>query len=189
VRPRARAAPRPSIVIIDADAAAAERLAISFDRIGWSASAVEPGAALPLLRQQRALVTVLVARGEDELTLLRALKDVHRPTRAVVVLDRPRVDMAVAAVRSGAAEVLVEPVDAEKVLQALEAYRRRRETEDLRLGVVTDNAIEDAIADSDGDLTEAAFRLGVSRRCLELRRAKAPTRLYPRRSRPAQRVS
>src|SRR2546423_900535 len=124
-------------MIVDGDAAAAERIAAAFDRIGWQATACDPALAVQHILRHRP--------DEAALTLLGELKDAHRPSRALVVLTAPRVELAVAAVRAGAAEVLVAPVGAEKILQALEAYRRRRETEDLRLGVLTDNAIADAI--------------------------------------------
>lgn len=176
----------PALLVVDeADRAFAAEISYRFERLGWLVRlcATYDEAKTETQAHVDAILVGVVAQDAAAAEVLREIRVARRGPQIVAVLDTVSVPTAVAVVRVGAADVLVKPVTAEDILAALEAHRLRRQREDVRLGVVTDNAIEDVLADCGGDLTAAAARLGVTRRCLELRRKKRPTSTHPRKTR------
>jgi len=119
--------------------------------------------------------------GRSGLELVRALHDIDRATRIVVLTGYGSIATALEAVRLGATHYLTKPADVDEIIAA---FDRRTDAEvpitdaaqTPSLARVEWEHIHRVLTDCDGNITKAAERLGIHRRSLQRKLAKYPTR-------------
>ena len=174
---------RPSILIVDDDETFRERLGRAFRDREWdvrlAGSYDEAMAAARTESPQHALVDLKMP-GRSGLELVRDLKACDPTTKVVVLTGYGSIATALDAVRLGATHYLAKPADADEIIAAF----GREERAPL---AATDEAfdapslaraewehISRVLADSGGNISEAARRLGLHRRSLQLKLKKYP---------------
>jgi two-component system response regulator RegA len=111
----------------------------------------------------------------DGIELVRALRALDAEMEIVVLTGYGSIVTAVDAVHAGATDYLAKPADAEQILVAL-----RGEGADAGPGEVPSLArvewehMQRVLADCDGNISEAARRLGLHRRSLQRKLSKYP---------------
>src|SRR5690606_3597498 len=105
---------RHLVYILDADAATRDDLAAMLQAAGYQATTVGEvsafNAALARRRPDIALVNAEIG-GADGLAVLRRARAARSGLPVFVLQDRPLVELAVAAIKAGAADVLIKPCD------------------------------------------------------------------------------
>jgi DNA-binding NtrC family response regulator len=167
----------------DADVLKAAALALSREaaRVDVIGAPQELEAALAGRDYDAVLLDMNFAPGEhggtaglDALSRIQALD----PTLSVVLMTvYGGVSLAVEALKQGAADFVLKPWRNEKLIDALAAAtsltRARRAARDsLNLDLIERHAIERALARHDGNISQAAAALGVTRPALYRRMAK-----------------
>jgi two-component system response regulator RegA len=171
-----------SILLVDDDETLRTRLARAFVDRGFEVRTARDGeSALELARTESPELAVVDLRmpGPSGLEVVRELKAVDQTTRIVVLTGYGSIANAVEAVRLGAVNYLTKPADADEVLAAFEA----------KAGTAADEAtatpslartewehINRVLSDCEGNISEAARRLGVHRRSLQRKLQKHPPR-------------
>jgi FixJ family two-component response regulator len=177
---------RHLVYILDPDAAACEALATTLRREGFQASVagdVETfNAALARRRPDLALVNAEIG-GADGLAVLRRARASRRNLPVFVLQDRPLVELAVAAMKAGAADVLIKPLDPERLLLLVQGALRQPRHPRLRPperqigfgGSVEltrrEREVLQLIASGHSN-REAGEHLGISQRTIEVHRAR-----------------
>lgn len=176
---------QPTLLIVDDDRSFREALSASFKRRGYEVrAAASAEEALELCADwtpERAVIDLRMP-GASGLELLRALKRIDQNTEIVLLTGYGSIPTAVEAVRAGAANFLTKPADPEEIEKAFsgesqsvsEAATAVPETPSL------DRAswehIQRVLADCNGNISEAARRLGLHRRTLQRKLQKLPSR-------------
>jgi two-component system response regulator RegA len=171
----------PTMLLVDDDSVFRERLARALRSRGydvWTAGGAAE--ALDLARREspeRAVVDLRMG-GASGLELLAQLKKVDPATEVVVLTGYGSIATAVEATKLGATNYLPKPADAEDILRAFE----RPASGDAAAGAVPIEAptlaraewehINRVLADCDGNISEAARRLGIHRRSLQRKLAR-----------------
>ncbi len=172
----ARAAPhQPSFLIVDDDRVFRERLARALRDRGFEVrSAANGEEALILAREESPEMAVVDLRmpGMSGLDVLRSLVAIDPATRVVVLTGYGSIATAVEAMRLGAANYLPKPADADDILAAFEraeggAANSPPEILAPSLARAEWEHIHRVMADCDGNISEAARRLGLHRRSLQ----------------------
>lgn len=167
----------------DADVLKAAALALSREavRVDVISAPHEVEAALTGREYDAVLLDMNFAPGEHAGDAgLDALRRIHAldPTLSVVLMTvYGGVSLAVEALKRGAADFVLKPWRNEKLVDALAAAtaltRARRSARDsLNLDLIERHAIERALARHDGNISQAAAALGVTRPALYRRMAK-----------------
>lgn len=125
----------PSILVVDDDPGLLTSVRATLLSAGQPEPALlsDPLQALPLVRRYRFPLVMLdlMMPGKDGLTVLQELKSEYPDTECIIVTAVDDIDAAVTAIRYGAYDYLVKPLEAEKLLisvdRALERYHLRRE--------------------------------------------------------------
>lgn len=174
----------PSLLVVDDDDLFRERLGRALEKRGFDVrTASGPTEALRLARQESPELAVVDLRMPDGsgLELLRELLAIDPTTRVVMLTGYGSIATAVEAVRMGAANYLAKPADAEDVLAAFE----RADAPPLEpsgdykapsLARAEWEHINRVLADTGGNISEAARRLGIHRRSLQRKLQKYPPR-------------
>jgi two-component system response regulator RegA len=172
-----------AILLVDDDEVLRERLARSLRSRGYvvvtAAGATE---ALEAARAQRFAYAVVDLRmpGPSGLDLTAALRQQTPDVRVVVLTGYGSIVTAVEAMRLGAHGYLSKPADADDVVAALTgdgaAVAAAREAPAPSLARAEWEHIQRILADTDGNISEAARRLGITRRTLQLKLKKYPPR-------------
>ncbi|AEQ50431.1 response regulator transcription factor [Pelagibacterium halotolerans] len=130
--------------------------------------------------------------GEDMLPALRRIKDMRSGIPVFMLADRPLVDGTVEAMRSGASDVFVKPVDSERFVRAVRETLRRdvhvkpshdgqREVEIRGFAQLTPREREVLQLVTNGQSNKEAGReLGISPRTIEVHRARVMEKLGAR---------
>ena len=174
----AGAPPAPTLVVDDdrafcATLAAALRrrgypvvIAHGFDEALTEAAAWQPARAVVDLRMP----------GRGGLELVGALCSAYPNLRVVVLTGYGSIATAVEAIKLGAVHYLTKPAD---VAEILAAFSREEPTLDVEpaeapmsLGAVEWEHLQQVLADSQGNISEAARRLGMHRRTLQRKLAR-----------------
>lgn len=180
----------PSVLLVDDDDVFRSRLARAFSRRGYDVRGA-PGAeeALALAREESPELAVVDLRmpRRSGLELLRDLKDLDPTTRVVVLTGYGSIATAVEAVRLGATNYVPKPADVDDILLAFErgeapplATIAADDAEDVERFAAPSLAraewehINRVLADSGGNISEAARRLGIHRRSLQRKLQKYP---------------
>jgi DNA-binding NtrC family response regulator len=166
----------------DADVVRAVRLALAnvADRVDAVARLDEVAAALAETAYDVALLDMNLAPGEQSghagLAALAAIHAADETLSVVLMTVYGGVAIAVEALKSGASDFLLKPWRNERLIEALAAAagltRERRASADLSLDRLERHAIERALSRYDGNISQAAAALGLTRPALYRRMEK-----------------
>lgn len=180
---------RERVLLIDDDTVFVQVLTRALAARGFEVSGVNDGAAAlaacVTLRPKFAVLDLKLG-AESGLALIPQLLQVQPGLRILLLTGYASIATAVEAIKRGAHDYLAKPVDADQVVQALLG----------RPGQGADEALPDAppplkrlewehiqrvLTDCEGNISEAARRLGLHRRTLQRKLAKKPVRESPAR--------
>jgi len=165
-----------NVLIIEDDDRLADRLAEAFRDRGLTARVAYDAPTALVLAHERApdrVVLDLRLPGINGLELLPSLLRIAPDAAVVVLTGYGAIPTAVAAVRLGAVTMLQKPANADEILAAFDGSG----------GVALSSPslarsewehIQRVLADCDGNVSEAARRLGLHRRTLQRKRQKYP---------------
>jgi two-component system response regulator RegA len=177
---------RPSLLVVDDDDVLRERLVRAFQERGYDAVGVPDGdRALALAAADPPELAVVDLRmpGRPGLEVVRELIALDPATEVVVLTGYGSIATAVDAIRIGAKHYLTKPADADEILRA---FRREAvpssadsatsgsESETPSLARTEWEHIQRVLSDVNGNVSEAARRLGLHRRSLQRKLAKYP---------------
>ncbi len=164
---------RPSLLLVDDDGVYRERLAKAITARGYEVrTAADAEAAVALAEAESPELAVLDLRmpGESGLDLLRRLKAIDPTTKILMLTGYGSIATALEAVRLGAVHYLTKPVDVDEILAAFDrdgAPAETLDTETPSLARVEWEHLQRVLNDCEGNLSEAARRLGMHRRSLQ----------------------
>ncbi|ADO68991.1 response regulator transcription factor [Stigmatella aurantiaca] len=173
----------PSLLLVDDDTVFRERLARAFRERGFevaTAGSVEEGLAVAQHESPELAVVDLRMPGRGGLELVRELRALDASTRIIVLTGYGSIATAVDAVRLGALNYIPKPADVDDLLAALarglgepspmvaEAFQAPS------LARAEWEHIQRVLADCEGNISEAARRLGLHRRSLQRKLQKYP---------------
>ncbi|MEO8358757.1 MAG: response regulator [Vicinamibacteria bacterium] len=171
-----------SLLVIDDDVIFRGRLAAALRQRGYEVrEATDAASAIELARHdtpERAIVDLRMP-GASGLEVVSALKEMDPSTEILVLTGYGSIATALEAVRRGARDYLTKPVDVDRIVAALEGSSDRPRslepvTQTPSLARVEWEHIHRVLADADGNVSEAARRLGVHRRSLQRKLLKFP---------------
>ncbi|MBI1381531.1 MAG: response regulator [Planctomycetaceae bacterium] len=168
-------AQQPSLLIVDDDRVFRERLARALRDRGYEVrSAANGDEGLALAREESPEFAVVDLRmpGMSGLDVLRSLVQIDPATRVVVLTGYGSIATAVDAMRLGAANFLPKPADADEILAAFERAQGGQPSPSPEilapsLARAEWEHIHRVMADCEGNISEAARRLGLHRRSLQ----------------------
>jgi two-component system response regulator RegA len=175
----------PSILIVDDDGVFRSRLARAFRERGYEAREAgtreEAAASARGDAPEYAVVDLRLPDGSG-LEVVRDLTALDEAIAIVVLTGYGSIATALDALRLGATNYLTKPSDVEEIIAAFTP--RTPSTDELAtadheppsLARVEWEHINRVLADSGGNISEAARRLGIHRRSLQRKLAKYPTR-------------
>ena len=179
---------RPSLLVVDDDDVLRERLVRAFCDRGYDAVGVPDGDRALVLAAadppEFALVDLRMP-GRPGLEVVRELIALDPATRVVVLTGYGSIATAVEAIRIGAKHYLTKPADADEILRALQgetttptldggAAHAGSELETPSLARTEWEHIQRVLTDVNGNVSEAARRLGLHRRSLQRKLSKYP---------------
>jgi len=173
--------PRPSVLVVDDDDVFRTRLARALEDRGYEVrAAADAPTALELARSESPELAVVDLKmpGPSGLDLVRDLVAIDPSTRVLVLTGYGSIASAVEAMRLGAVHYMAKPADADEILAALgrEDERPPSEIRAPSLARAEWEHIQRVLADADGNVSEAARRLGLHRRSLQRKLRKYPPR-------------
>lgn len=164
----------PSLLLVDDDATYRERLAKAITARGYevrTAPDAESATALAEADSPEFAVLDLRMPGESGLDLLRRLMAIDPTTKVLMLTGYGSIATAMEAVRLGAVNYLTKPVDVDDILAAFNPEGSSAEAgadlETPSLARVEWEHIQRVLSDCEGNLSEAARRLGMHRRSLQ----------------------
>jgi two-component system response regulator RegA len=170
-----------TILIVEDDAAFRTVLVRAFRDRGFEAVGAEDGqSALTIARADSPEMAVVDLRLPDGsgLDVVRELKKIDPSTVIVVLTGYGSIATALESIRLGALHYLTKPTDAERILTAfslgLSARPKDLTVDTPSLARVEWEHIQRVLADCDGNVSEAARKLGMHRRSLQRKIAKYP---------------
>jgi len=175
----------PSLLIVDDDRVLRDTLANAFTKRGYRvASAASYDEALSACTNARPSLAVIDLRmpGKGGLELIPELLVIMPDLRIVVLTGYGSIATALEAVRKGAIHYLQKPADVDDILAAFQGdtpaqSARESEAPAPSLDRVEWEHIQRVLADCDGNISEAARRLGIHRRSLQRKLQRyAPTK-------------
>ena len=174
---------RASILLVDDDAAFRKRLAKALSDRGYdvrTASDYHEAIASARDDSPQFAVVDLKMPGRSGLEVVRDLKGIDATTKIVVLTGYGSIATAVDAVKLGATHYLPKPADADEILAALTrddetgAEAKAQEFPAPSLARAEWEHIQRVLSDAGGNVSEAARRLGMHRRSLQLKLRKNP---------------
>ncbi len=175
---------RPSLLLVDDDPVYRERLATAITGRGYDVrTAAGAEEALIQARADSPEYAVLDLRmpGESGLDLLRSMMTIDPTTRVLMLTGYGSIATAMEAVRLGAVNYLTKPADVDDILAAFNREGPNSDAtgdaETPSLARVEWEHIQRVLNDCEGNLSEAARRLGMHRRSLQRKASrKRPSR-------------
>ncbi len=177
---------RRSILLVDDDASFRGRLARALQARRFDVrEAGDFAESIAACRDDPPEMAVVDLRipGPDGLEVVRALLEIEPAMRVVVLTGYGSIATALKSVRLGAVHYLTKPAYPDEIVAALEskagdepAVRPATETEAPSLARVEWEHIQRVLTDCDGNISEAARRLGLHRRSLQRKLNRAPGR-------------
>lgn len=174
---------RPTLLLVDDDESCRWAVGRAFERRGYAVrTAATVAEALEVIDGQSPEFAVIDLRmpGPSGLTLVAKLKQADPNTRIVVLTGYASVATAVEAIKLGATDYLVKPVDADAIEAAFghSAGNPERDTQDQLLSVdrLAWEHIQRALAQNNGNISATARALGMHRRTLQRKLNKRPVR-------------
>ena len=190
--------------ILDADASTCEALSVLFRLEGFhTAFSVDTASFLAAIERRKpdvAIVNIRIGK-EDGLAILKRIRSLSKGTPVFVLEDRPEVDSAVLAIKSGATDVMTKPIDADRLLAGVREALR----EDVRVGPVAaagrrvvevrgfaqltprEREVLELITNGQSN-KEAGRELGISPRTIEVHRARVMEKLGARNTADLMRI-
>jgi len=169
-------------LLVDDDALFLRTLQRALARRGIEADTAENAtAALAAARatpRDFALVDLKIGK-ESGLRLIAPLKEIRGATRIVMMTGYASVATAVEAIKAGADDYLLKPVNVEAIMRVLADEPTPSDDENdsmIPLGRLEWEHIQQALRATDGNISAAARLLGVHRRSLQRKLAKKPAR-------------
>jgi two-component system response regulator FixJ len=181
--------------ILDSDNATCEALSVLFRLEGFQtafSNTLEQMLGAFERRTPDVLIMNLVVEGEDTLPTLVRVKSMRTGTAVFMLADEPHIQGAVEAMKRGAADVLVKPVNTEQLVRTVrDALRRdvhigavqggRRPVEIRGFSQLTPREREVLQLVTNGQSNKEAGReLGISPRTIEVHRARVMEKLGAR---------
>ena len=172
----------PTLLLADDDVVFRSVLARALHNRGFEVRAAATGdEACALAGEDPPELAVVDLRmpGRSGLEVVRYLKALEAQTRVVVLTGYGSIATAVEAMKLGAVHYLVKPADADQVLAALgvaEPAEPGSGAETPSLARVEWEHIQRVLQDCEGNVSEAARRLGLHRRSLQRKLARTPPR-------------
>jgi two-component system, response regulator RegA len=171
----------PNILVVEDDNAFRSVLVQAFEDRGYDALGVPDAAsAIAAARHDSPEMAVVDLRlpDRDGLEVVRELKAIDPSIAIVVLTGYGSIATALESIRLGALHYLTKPTDADRILAAFEhglASRPRDLSTSLpSLARVEWEYLQRVLTDCDGNVSEAARRLGMHRRSLQRKLAKRP---------------
>jgi two-component system response regulator RegA len=176
-----------SVLLVDDDEVFRQRLARAFRDRGWEVrEAGDLGDALAAAEEETPEYVVVDLRlpGGSGLEAVRRLKELDETTAIVVLTGYGSIATGLDALRLGAAHYLTKPADADEVIAGfakvagadVDVSAPDPSVDTPSLARVEWEHINRVLADSGGNVSEAARRLGLHRRSLQRKLAKYPVR-------------
>jgi two-component system, response regulator RegA len=174
-----------SVLLIDDDDVFARVLARALGARGFDVGvAANRAQALSSARERKPDYAVLDLKlGEDSgLALIPELLELQPELRILLLTGYASIATAVEAIKRGAWDYLAKPVDADQVVQALRGSGQRDEGASVPVFAAPPlkrlewEHIQRVLAECDGNISEAARRLGLHRRTLQRKLSKRPVR-------------
>jgi two-component system, response regulator RegA len=171
-----------AILLVDDDEIFRERLARALRGRGYDVeTAADHDGALSAAGTRKPDYAVVDLRmpGLSGLALIAPLRAIAPGARIVVLTGYGSITSAVEALRAGAHDYLSKPVDADQVIAALTGAAPRAEAAvppSPTLARAEWEHIQRILADTNQNISEAARRLGITRRTLQLKLKKYPPR-------------
>jgi two-component system response regulator RegA len=169
-----------SILVVDDDETFRKRLARAFAERGLdvrSAGSFDEAVASARADSPQFAVVDLKMPGRSGLELTRELTAIDPTTKIVVLTGYGSIATAVEAMRRGATSYLPKPADADEILAAFRDEPPATTGSDFpapSLARAEWEHIQRVLADCGGNISEAARRLGLHRRSLQLKLRKYP---------------
>ena len=167
----ARAERRGTVLLVDDDRTFLRTFAREFERRDWRVTTAEtPDAAAPAARRMRPAVIVLdLMLGDTSgLDLIEALREHAPATRIVVTTGSPSFETAVEAMRRGAHHYVPKPCNVDALIEAASMEPGEPEVPTQASLAQSERAhILRMIEACNGNISEAARRLGLHRRSLQ----------------------
>jgi two-component system response regulator RegA len=175
---------RLSILLVDDDEVFVQRLARAFRDRGYdtkTASDYESAMALARAESPELAVVDLRMPGRSGLELVRDLKNIDPATSILVLTGYGSIATAVEAIRLGAKDYLPKPADIEDILAALNRAGDDKKVmpsdfQPPSLARAEWEHIHRVLQDCEGNVSEAARRLGIHRRSLQRKLQRYPPR-------------
>ena len=172
------------VLVIDDDAVFSAVLARALAARGFTVDTAADGAsALALVRANAPQSAVLDLKlgAENGLALIPQLLAARADLRILLLTGYASIATAVEAIKRGAHDYLAKPVDADQVVQALLGEPEDAGTAPLHVHTpplrrLEWEHIQRVLAECDGNISEAARRLGLHRRTLQRKLSKRPVR-------------
>ena len=168
--------PESRLLLVDDDERLRERMALALRRRGVEVLTAEgPQRALAVQEATRPTHAVLDLRmpGGSGLVLMADLLRREPGLQVVLLTGFGSIATAVEAMRLGAANVLSKPIDADELLAAFSG-QVAEQAETPSLAQAEWEHIQRVLVDCDGNVSEAARRLGLHRRTLQRKLAVGP---------------
>ena len=162
-----------TILVVDDDDILRQRLEKAFSKRGlqvFVADGFDQAIEQAKAHQPDRAVLDLKMPGQSGLGILEEIGNVSPDTRVVILTGYGSITNAVEAVKLGAVGYVTKPADADQVLAAFEDTPRSSPTPDFpppSLAEAQWEHIQRVLADSGGNISEAARRLDIPRRTLQ----------------------
>ncbi len=162
-----------SILVVDDDDILRTRLEKALVRRGWQvfvANGYETALQLARIHKPHRAILDLKMPGHSGLDVLRDLQRVSPDTKCVILTGYGSITNAVEAVKLGAVGYVTKPADADQVLFAFEEKKGPSPAPEFpppSLAEAQWEHIQRVLADSGGNISEAARRLDIPRRTLQ----------------------
>lgn len=162
-----------TILVCDDDDVLRMRLEKAFTKRGWTvfiADGYDQAIAHAAQQQPDRAVLDLKMPGMSGLEVLKSLLEVSPETKAVILTGYGSITNAVEAVKLGAVGYITKPADADQVLAAFDETPGPTPTPEFpppSLAEAQWEHIQRVLADSGGNISEAARRLDIPRRTLQ----------------------
>lgn len=171
-----------SILVVDDDQELRERMVKAFARRGFDArGAADAPSALHQAREDAPEMCIVDLRmpGPNGLELLQSLLALEPAMQVIVLTGYGSIPTAVEAVRLGAVHYLQKPADVDEILAAFKRANGAPASaidslESPSLARAEWEHIQRVLADVEGNISEAARRLGIHRRSLQRKLQKLP---------------
>lgn len=189
--------------IVDPDPATCEALSVLFRLEGFqTAFSIDTLSFLAAIERRRPDVAVInfAVGGDEGLAVLRRVRSMRTGMPVFMIGNQPQVELAVAAMKAGASDVLTKPLDTDRLLAAvrdtlrqdvhvstLESGRRLIEVRGFDELTPREREVLQLITNGQSN-KEAGRELGISPRTIEVHRARVMEKLGARNTADLMRI-